>query len=191
MSPEVADSAERDHSSQPRIYVASLSDYNAGRLHGAWINAAQEPEQIHAEVEQMLRRSTEPNSEEWAIHDYEGFGPMALSEYETFETVARIAEGIVEHGPIFAAWADHLDAAEWDHLLGRFDEQYRGEWSSLDEYAEDLLESLGYRLDELGPPELQPYIRFDLHAWANAAATDLIVIPDPASDTVHVFEGYE
>ena len=23
----------------PRVYVASLSDYNAGRLHGVWINA--------------------------------------------------------------------------------------------------------------------------------------------------------
>ena len=27
--------------SGPRIYVASLSDYNAGRLHGEWIDADQ------------------------------------------------------------------------------------------------------------------------------------------------------
>jgi len=28
---------------QPRIYVACLASYNSGFVHGAWINAAQEP----------------------------------------------------------------------------------------------------------------------------------------------------
>ena len=65
-----------------RIYVASLSDYNAGRLHGAWIDAAQEPEQIEAEIAWMLKQSPEPIAEEWAIHDHEGFGGVRLSEYE-------------------------------------------------------------------------------------------------------------
>jgi hypothetical protein len=27
----------------PRIYVASLADYNAGRLHGSWLDAARNP----------------------------------------------------------------------------------------------------------------------------------------------------
>lgn len=45
----------------PRIYVASLSDYNAGVLHGAWIDANQSADQIQAEVSAMLRESKHPN----------------------------------------------------------------------------------------------------------------------------------
>jgi len=52
-----------------RIYVASLSDYNAGRLHGAWIDATQDADEIEAEVQEMLAASPEPIAEEWAIHD--------------------------------------------------------------------------------------------------------------------------
>ncbi len=32
---------EQEPRVQPRIYVASLSDYNAGRLHGQWLDAAE------------------------------------------------------------------------------------------------------------------------------------------------------
>jgi antirestriction protein len=41
----------------PRIYIASLSDYNAGTLHGAWIHADQGAENIQAEVSAMLSAS--------------------------------------------------------------------------------------------------------------------------------------
>ena len=34
----------------PRIYVASLSDYNAGRLHGVWIDAAEELDEIWSQI---------------------------------------------------------------------------------------------------------------------------------------------
>ena len=45
----------------PRIYVASLSDYNNGILHGAWIDAAQDADDIRTEVSAMLRESKYPN----------------------------------------------------------------------------------------------------------------------------------
>src|SRR5713101_9164870 len=89
--PEQHEARREDH---PRIYVASLSDYNAGRLHGAWINANQEPEELQAAISAMLAKSKEPIAEEWAIHDYEGFEPLRLSEYESIEHVSRIAHGI-------------------------------------------------------------------------------------------------
>ena len=50
----------------------------------------------------MLAASPEPGAEEWAIHDYEGFGEMRLSEWESFERVSAIAAGIAEHGAAFA-----------------------------------------------------------------------------------------
>lgn len=57
----------------PRIYVACLASYNAGILHGRWIDAT-DAEVIHEGIEDMLSESQEPIPEEWAIHDYEGFG---------------------------------------------------------------------------------------------------------------------
>jgi len=86
-------------STDPRIYVACLAAYNNGRLHGAWIDANQSADDIAAEVQTMLAASPEPGAEEWAIHDYEGFGELRLSEWESFERVASIAAGIAEHGP--------------------------------------------------------------------------------------------
>ncbi len=171
----------------PRIYVASLSDYNAGRLHGRWIDVTGDVDSIYSEITDMLATAPEPGAEEWAIHDYEGFGPVRLSEYENLDTVAAIGEGIATHGYAFAAWASHLDRGDLDQL-DAFEDHYRGKWPSLDAYAEDLLESLGYDLDELGPPELAPYIRFDLDAWANVTASDLIVVEDPESGEVHIFD---
>ncbi len=56
------------HPVPPRVYVASLSDYNASRLHGQWIDAAQEPGEI---ITSMLSESRDPGAEEWAIHDFE------------------------------------------------------------------------------------------------------------------------
>jgi antirestriction protein len=130
----------------PRIYVASLSDYNAGRLHGAWLDATGDYDTLHAGVEQMLGTSPEPAAEEWAIHDYEGFGGLLISEYESLSTVSTVAQGIVEHGPAFAAWADYVDKDP--QRLEQFDEAYRGEWPSMIAYAENLADDFGIE-DEL------------------------------------------
>ena len=60
----------------PRIYVASLADYNSGRLRGRWIDADQPAEAIREQIVEMLAESNEPIAEEWAIHDYENFGDL-------------------------------------------------------------------------------------------------------------------
>ena len=61
------------HSAEPRIYVACLAAYNSGRLHGAWINADQKPASLQSEVSAMLKASTLPGAEDFAIQDFEGF----------------------------------------------------------------------------------------------------------------------
>src|ERR1700722_12250921 len=76
---------EQEPKHQPRIYVASLSDYNAGRLHGEWLDAAQDPEALLAGIGAMS--SAEPGAEEWAIHDYEEFCGVRLGEYASIESV--------------------------------------------------------------------------------------------------------
>lgn len=173
-SPEVIGTPEVVRPDGPRIYVASLSDYNNGRLHGRWIDADQEPEAIWEEIGDMLAESKYDPAEEHAIHDYEGFGAYRVGEYESIEDVSRLGRGIAEHGLAYAAFAAHLDPAEW-YKLDDFDEHYRGQWSSRAEYAEQLLDDIGIDLENLGPEMLQPYISVDLDAFARDLAYDLIV----------------
>ena len=156
---------EEERKAQPRIYVASLADYNEGRLHGAWIDAAQDEEELERCVTEMLVRSPSPGAEEWAIHDYEGFGLLRLDEFESLETVAKVAAGIVTHGPAFAAWASHVEA---DYKqLEEFEEAYIGEWESGKAFAEEMIEDLG-QLEEIRrdlPEHLAPYIRIDYDSY--------------------------
>jgi antirestriction protein len=118
-----------------RIYVASLADYNGGILHGAWINANQDPESIKAEVAAMLAESHEPGAEEWAIHDYEGFEGLRLGEWESFEKIAELAEALGQHGEAFALYAANVgtEYAEVDGFL----DSYQGQYCSMAEFAEE------------------------------------------------------
>lgn len=178
---------EREQQAQPRIYVASLADYTAGRLHGAWIDADQDAEDIWAEARTMLDSSPEPNAEEIAIHDHDGFGPVQLSEYETIEDVSRIARGIAEHGPAFAAYAATIERSDWNEL-DSFEDAYLGEWSSVEQYAEELLDDLGIDIDSIGPDMLQPYIRVDIEAFARDIGSELSVVEGPDGQ-VYLFDG--
>lgn len=199
----------------PRIYVASLADYNNGRLHGVWIDVAgKDAEEIEEEVREMLRGSKYPNvvvecpycagekgltdctfchgqgsvesAEEWAIHDYEGFHGLRLSEYEAFPTIAALAEMIDEHGPAFAAWVDNGNAEglETDEWAEAFQEAYVGEFASLEEWAEDFLEQTGFF--EGVSEHIRNY--FNVEAWARDAQLGGDIWTAPASPFgVHVF----
>jgi len=151
----------------PRIYVASLSDYNNGRLHGAWIDAAQDERSLHRCIQEMLRASPCPGAEEWAIHDYDGFDFVYLSESESLHTVSRIARGIARHGRAFAAWASEVGVDSPD--LDQFEDVYLGRWESGRAFAEEMLDELGC-LEDFNrhiPEHLAPYITFDYESFIN------------------------
>ncbi|TWT44472.1 Antirestriction protein (ArdA) [Phycisphaerae bacterium RAS1] len=124
----------------PRIYVASLADYNAGYLHGCWIDANQPVEAIREAVAKMLAASREPIAEDWAIYDYDNFGSLHLSEFEGLEHVADVARGMAEHGTLFAALLNHVgDASNVEEARRYMEEAYRGAFDSLADYASDFV----------------------------------------------------
>lgn len=152
---------------RPAIWACSLADYNAGVLYGEWIDADQEPAELHDAVAAMLAASpTNPNAEEWAIFEHDGFGALHLDEHENLETVSRLAHGLVAHGPAFAAWADYL--GHDSEQLDNFDEAFLGEWASVEAYAQHLLDDLGYLdvLDRAIPTNLRPYLQLDTAGFA-------------------------
>jgi antirestriction protein len=177
-----------DERPSPRIYVASLSDYNAGNLHGAWINAAQEVEELYVDISVMLAESEEPGAEEWAIHDYEGFGPLELHEYES--VVSRLALGIGANGLAFAAWAGHVGTGV--EVLEGFFEAFMGEWPSVEDYAEGFLEQLGLEEALEGLPEwLRPHMSVDIQSFALSLETDgdIWTAPTGEGSGVYLFVG--
>jgi antirestriction protein len=161
---------EQDQTKSPQIWVGSLADYNNGVLHGAWIDAAREPDEIQTDIDTMLAgspwttRTGEP-AEEWGIFDTDNFGACRIDQHESLDWISAVAKGIAEHGPAFAAWADVMEDPE---LLPDFEEAYRGEYDSLEAYAEHLIQELGYDelLDRVVPPSLRPYVDINIAGYA-------------------------
>jgi antirestriction protein len=189
----------------PRLYVASLSDYVNGVLHGRWIDAVLEVETMQDEIGQMLAesptaRETGMPAEEWAIHDYDNFGPIRAGEYQALGTIASWVEGIGQYGQAYAAWIAHVadnagrigtgseDGGEVGGRAGRnsaieeFEEQYLGEWDSLEDYAETFLDDLGAQeaIDK-ADSWLQPYLKVDVSGFARDLdlGGDVIVVERP------------
>lgn len=167
----------------PKVWIASLSDYNAGHLHGAWVDADQGPDGIWHGINEVLRTSREPQAEEWAIFDYEGFGPLRLSEYESVERVSRLGLGIAEHGEAFAAFA-HFLGSEEEELLPVFEESFLGHWESAEAYAQDYLDSCGIDqlLDEHVPDSLRPYVKVDVDMLARDMEFEGSLLEVPGSE---------
>ena len=133
-------STQTQTSADFRIYVASLSDYNAGRLHGWWIDVdGKDGDDIMDEVRAMLDRSSEPIAEEWAIHDHEGFGGFNVGESESFDTICNLAEAIEEHGEAFGIYCGMMGEVV---DVSTFEDAYCGDYSgNMDPrraYAEEL-----------------------------------------------------
>src|SRR4051794_17075456 len=77
----------------PTVWVGSLADYNAGRLYGAWLLAAQEPAELREEIGQLMRTAPTPGAEEWAIFDADGFHGLDIGEWEDLSWLTTIAKG--------------------------------------------------------------------------------------------------
>ena len=104
-----------------KIYIACLASYNNGHLHGNWIDASSDVEEMQEEVAKIMLSSPYPNvtvecpdcdgmgrnpdrpcttckdthevpsAEEWAIHDFDGL-PSSLGEYCGLQAVADVVE---------------------------------------------------------------------------------------------------
>lgn len=167
---------------QPRIYVACLAAYNNGHLHGAWIDAAQEPWSIYDGVKVMLAASPVAGAKEWAIYDYDGFGGIRIKEYTGFERVSALACFIVEHGEIGAALLDYFNG-DLDEAREAMEGRYLAEHASLADYVQDLTEETTPI-----PPALHYYIDYRAMARDAEMSGDLFTVTT-AFDVVHVFAG--
>ncbi len=166
-------------SDEIRIYVACLAAYNNGYLHGVWIDATQDLDDIQAAVSAMLASSPIPAAEEYAIHDFEGFGAYRLSEYAGLEAAHAAACFIDEHPDYGAALLAHVGDVEEAERIA--EEDYCGCYASLADYAEELTEQSGPV-----PEHLALYIDYDRMAHDMELGGDVFTL-ETSFREVHVF----
>ncbi len=161
-----------------RIYVACLASYNNGVLHGRWIDASADVDEMQEEVSAMLRESRFPNivvthpdtgaevpsAEEWAIHDYEDL-PSCFGEYAGLSAIAEFVELCEERA---------LEAGDLASIVSHFgtlayakealEDNYVGTYESFRAYAEELADEMLRSYDIKDDHPLSQY--FDYEAYA-------------------------
>jgi antirestriction protein len=161
----------------PRIYVACLSAYASGHLHGEWIDVDRDSDEIHKDIKAMLSRSPMAKieaCEDWAIHSYEGFKGITIGEYESIDRVVELAQKLQEHGEAFAAYLEHYNVED----INDFEDRYHGSYDTEQAFAEEHYSEL---IDTVEKAGLDPmYIDFQ------TLARDLFT-----SDFTGIREGYQ
>lgn len=147
------------NTSNPKIYAACLAAYNNSILHGEWIDATQGIDGIWDGINAMLAASPMPGAEEFAIHDYEDFGCVKISEYTSIEKVAEIAEFLAEHGELGAELITHFSDSIEDARTA-LEDNYHGEYDSEAGYAESIVEEC-YQV----PENLRFYLDYEKLAY--------------------------
>lgn len=162
-----------------RIYVVDLAAYNNGKLHGVWINACDDLDDIWNQINEMLTNSPEPLAEEWAIHDFEGFGGYALSEYERIETVHEIACFIEQYPDFGGELLNYY--SDLEEAKTAAEENYCGCYKSLADYAQELTEETGDI-----PQHLEYYIDYERMSRDMEMNGDIYTI-ETGYEEIHIF----
>lgn len=170
-----------------RIYVASLSDYNAGRLYGRWIDASTDADAMEEEIRDMLKGSKEAPAEEWAIHDTEGFGPVNVGEHTSLEDIASMIELAEKHGEDLAYAVIAHECGNVEAARGDLEDRYRGTYADLASYAEDFLTETG-SLDKV-PEDLRSYFDFEAYGRDLDLNGDVFTVDLPGGE-IAVFDGH-
>lgn len=163
----------------PKIYIADLAAYNAGYLHGVWIDATEDLDTVQEQIHEMLANSPVDGAEEYALHDYEGFGASRLSEYTGIPELLALAEFIEENPEMGTELLSHFDGNvdEANQAL----EHYAGSYDSLADFAQEITEET----TEI-PEHLQFYIDYEHMARDMEISGDIYTVAGDGGQ-VHVF----
>lgn len=161
----------------PAIYVADLAAYNSAILFGKWISLSRkDSDEVYEEINAMLAEGTKLYSritlsdkhEEFAIHDYEGFGPIKVGEYDSISDLVEHVERMDDNPDKYFAYLsavgeDYGDGYDPDNIMGPYDSREDYAWEMLDLMIGDS-DLTGY-LESKGVPFAE-YIKFDAKDFA-------------------------
>jgi antirestriction protein len=152
------------------VWAGALSAYNSGILHGEWLQADVEPEELWDGVHRVLQTSPQPNEEEFGIFDHEGFQGIHLGEFESVERVTTLARLVAEHGEAFACWYNNDPSVELDEAEEQFAEAYMGAFDNqgeLSAHVEDFMciEETMQEAYGVLPNWMAVYVKFDVEGF--------------------------
>ena len=163
-----------------RIYVADLAAYNAGHLHGVWIDATDDISDMWGRIKDMLKTSPVDDAEEHAVHDYEGFNGYDLHEYESIEDIHQFACFIQEHGQLGAELLNYF-CDDLPQAISALEDNYCGCFKSVADFAEDLTE----QTTEI-PKALEYYIDYEAMGRDMELNRDILTI-ELGFEDIHIF----
>ena len=164
---------------EPKIYVACLASYNSGILHGAYIDATLEPDDMLDLIGEMLEKSPVIGAEEWEIHDFEDFDCIRIDRWEDLQQVHDIACFLVDKGELGAKLLQELSTEDVDYVRQYIEDNFIGKYDSTRDYVYEMIDECYSDLPEF----IAGYI--DYKAMAEDLSHDLIEIELYGS--VHLF----
>lgn len=170
----------------PAIWIADLAAYNAGILHGEWVTLDAETtlDDLYAKTQAILAegtrrygRETLSIHEEFAIHDYEGFGPIRIGEYTALASVLGHVHRMDDDPARYFAFIDAMGDSYADQYESH---QVYGPFDRAEDYADELLDDLILGrgdltewLESKGMPEgFAQCIRFDAEDYMELLQND-------------------
>jgi antirestriction protein len=153
---------------EAKLYVGTYGKYNAGRLHGKWLDLTE-----YSDKEEFLEACKEvhktEHDPEYMFQDKEGLlykmPKTWLSESHISDEVFEFMEAFeddTDKGEAFLSWLSCTGyKGDFSYLITTFEEAYEGEYDSTKAYAEYLIDETGI-LDKMG--DLSSY--FDYEAYA-------------------------
>lgn len=171
----------------PRVYVVDTSSRRRGIQHGLWIDAAQEPQELEADVAAMLESSPSPEATEWAVDATADFAGLDLSDCSDTELISTLARGVVDHGAAYAAWVAIVGTDDRE-MLDRFGDFHVGSYDSPEDWAEDVANGLEWpeQLDNVLDSTLRRYVVIDYARFVRDARQSWDVVEGTDGKT-HVF----
>lgn len=181
----------------PRVWVGSWSDYNAGILHGEWIDViGLDSDELQEKINSILADSPTAKregmpAEEWSVFDSEGFEPFDIGEYSTVDDIISACDIIDESetddrlGALIAFIdAFGIDAGkDRERVLSDLDNAYAGTFDSDRDFADDRAEAAG--IWERIPEYLHPY--FDLDFYARDLLLNDFTVGEDSEGNRHYF----
>lgn len=171
--------------STPRVYLACLASYNAGILHGDWVEL-DGSQDLHEGLLEMLNSSPIEDATEWAVHDHEDCGHLGeypgLEQLRKIQETFKLAEKEGVTWELLCEFCDHIGRDLEPESVTAFSETYSGSGCTLVDWCQQFFEDSG----EIGqiPEHLRFY--FDYEAYArDLEMTDVFTL-EHGGET-HVF----
>ncbi|EEZ6820015.1 antirestriction protein ArdA [Escherichia coli] len=143
----------------PAVYVGTYHKYNCGSIFGKWFDLTEfdSKEDFIGACHELHANEHDP---ELMFQDWEGIPSQFASESSVEWAFVEGYRRAEEEGraAAFFAWADYTGDSDYD----AFDDAYRGEAASEEDYAYEFVQDTGLICDV--PESLRMYFDYDAYA---------------------------